>query len=223
MFAAGHLRELIGVQAAAGDEVAGVDFLAAFRREADEGGLLSDPGDLRAEVELCAHLFGVLSVMRGDAAPIDDAGDGGEDRLHAAAIRFALADLPRIEEFQAFDAVLLSALPEIHQARNFRLFGGDDQLADLLVRNVVLLEVLPSELTAFDAELGLKGAGLIIDAGVDDAAIATGLMLVVGVLFFDVHHLEVWVAQQQFPGGREADDSSANDRNVIDHKCVPSL
>ena len=71
---------------------------------------------------------------------------------------------------------------------------------------------------AFDAELRLERAGLVVDAGVDDAAVVAGLVGgELGLLLADDERTATGALQQR-PRGRQADDAAADDRDVVCHR-----
>jgi hypothetical protein len=182
--------------------------------------ILVAPPDRRhfvAEVHVGAGFAGVLGVVARDHSPVDDAGDGGEDRPQPAAIRFAFLDLLRIEQLEVVDAVLPPTLVKLLEANELGLFGRDDQLADHLIRDGLGVAVGPRQRVTLDTQPRLERPRLIVDARMDDAAVVPGLMLVVLGLFFDVRKLEARVAVQELAGRRQPHDAAADDGDVINH------
>ena len=115
------------------------------------------------------------------------------------------------------EAVLCAAVEEGFQARKFLLRRGDDDFSADFVRDVVLPAEVDHLADAGDGETGFLGAGLVIQAGVQDAAIVSALMAADGGLFFEHGDAGVGEALGEAPGGGEADDSSADDYDLFRH------
>ncbi len=110
-----------------------------------------------------------------------------------------------------------SALVQVLEQWELAFLGRDDQLADVAILDALAVAVLPQRAPAFDAELGLERAGLVVDARMDDAAVVAGLMRGKQLLFLEQDELEVRMAQEQLPRRRQADDAAADDRDVVRH------
>src|SRR2546421_10573418 len=75
----------------------------------------------------------------------------------------------------------------------------------------MLLAELDHGAAAFTRKLCLEAAGLVVNAGMDDAAVATGLMQRQVRLLFEEKDGEPRLAATQNHGRREADDAAADD------------
>ena len=91
-------------------------------------------------------------------------------------MRLDLADRVALEPAHARHAVRLRAPLELAQALDLGLVDGDDELAALHVREVVLGAVGAEESDPTPAELGFQRSRRVVDPGVDDAAVTAGLV-----------------------------------------------
>ncbi len=179
--------------------------------------LRSIAGNLAAGLDVAAGGFDILTVTTGHDAVIHDTGYRREYRLDAAAVRFAFADPGFVDDFEARDAVRDAALVELVQVLELALLGSNDQFADVFVRNLLRVAILPERFAAFDTELGLERPRLIVDPRVDHAGVVAGLVRRQDVLFLEDDQLEVGVAGEEFAPGRQADDAAPDDRDVVRH------
>ena len=70
-------------------------------------------------------------------------------------MRLVLADFGGVDEFEAFDAVILAAFLERGKLGLFVRIGGDHQLAAVTERHVVPFAEFVSQAIAFDAQTRL--------------------------------------------------------------------
>src|SRR5262249_14794698 len=91
---------------------------------------------------------------------------------------------------------------------------GDDDLAAADDLDPVLLAEVDHQVLAFDAELRLEGARLVVDAGVDDAAVVAGLVRAELRLLLEDDQPRAPGARGQRSRSGEADDASAHDGEV---------
>jgi len=87
-----------------------------------------------------------------------------------------------------------------------------DQLAAALVGDPLFGAEPVEGARAFDAEGSLQGARLVIEAGVDDAAVVPALMS--GEAVFRLEHGHGCAALRQRHGRRGADQTAADDGDV---------
>ena len=111
-----------------------------------------------------------------DARVVDDAGLRDVQPGDAGDVRLELADLLGPEPPHAVEAVRAPAALELVERRQLASRRGDDDLAAALVRHAVLLAEAVHELAALDAVPRLQRARLVVEAGVDDAAVVAGLV-----------------------------------------------
>src|SRR5262245_6803426 len=114
-------------------------------------------------------------VLRADRLVIGNArgrnldpGEGTHMRLDFANL---LSGQPRYRKL-----VFESALEQLFQERQFRIFGRHDYFAANLVADAVLAAELHHGSAALARKFGLVTAGLVINAGMDNTAIPTALV-----------------------------------------------
>ncbi len=103
---------------------------------------------------------------------------------------------------------------EFLQAGKLFFGHGDHDFAAQLVGQVVFLAEFDHETRALDGHLGLEAAWLVVQAGVDDAAVVAGLVGGDLGLFLQNDELEVRAALHQLHGRGQANDSGADDGYV---------
>src|SRR5438270_478612 len=64
------------------------------------------------------------------------------------------------------------------------------------------------------------GAGLVVDAGVDDAAVVAGLVVRDVGLFFEQDEPRAWRPVEDGARRRQPDDAAADDRDVVGHGAL---
>ena len=132
------------------------------------------------------------------------------------------AELVAVKQAQAGNSVGDAALVELREAGNFFGSGGHDQLAALFVGDGVLgAEALHGGASG-DAVARLERAGAVVEAGVDDAGVVSGLMSSDAVFLVDDDEAVSRKAAGEVEGGGESDDARADDEKVglaIGHKA----
>src|SRR5205807_794513 len=109
----------------------------------------------------------------------------------------------------------LAALPQSLEPRNFVFAGGYNQFAGLAVFDSFGPAISPQRAAAFDAELGFERSGRVVDSGVNDAAVAAGLVGSDALFFLQNCQPQARMTQQEFASGCEADDACPHDGNVV--------
>ena len=104
---------------------------------------------------------------------------------------------------------------QLFEAWYLGVVGGDDHLAAHIVGYPALVAVGPEHGAAGGAEVGLLGAGGVVDAGVDYAAVVSSL--VGGDLRLLLQHDGTLPGkvQDELPRRRKADYAAADDRYVV--------
>src|SRR6185503_93696 len=104
--------------------------------------------------------------MRGD-----DAGQRRMERTHAVELRLQ-GDCLRCRQFLELYAVARCGGLDLRALRELSLGSRDDELAATAVEHITGLAVLVELVAPRDAQTRLEGAARIVDAGVDDLAVA---------------------------------------------------
>lgn len=195
---AGGFEEI--VFAAEGDD-AGVTALAGEGGDAVavEAGAVNEEVGLMFAVEdparfnfgdgcVCEDL-GTGSSQEGDhgvadVLVVDDAFFGDAEGKEAGGMGFDFADLFRGEEAQTVESVLLAAGEEVVEAGEFGRIGSDDEFAADFMADGVLLAEGEHLANAVDGEASLGGAGLVVEAGVEDSGVVAGLVAADGGFLF---------------------------------------
>src|SRR3989304_3276144 len=86
--------------------------------------------------------------------------------------------------------------------------------------DAVLLAEAVHQRFALDAEARLVGAGPVVDARVDDARVVTGLVRREPRVLFQEDEARARGALVERPGGGEAHDAAADDRDVVGHGAL---
>jgi hypothetical protein len=100
-------------------------------------------------------------------------------------------------------------------SRAFGLVGGYQQLAGASVGQAVRPAVRAGGLDAGPAETRLEAARLIVNAGVDNAAVSAALVAGRRVFLFQQDDPGGRALFAQFPGGGGADDAGADNDGVV--------
>src|SRR3974390_2210944 len=183
-FAARHARDDVAIEPSAVDNIAGANRSGGGFDDVGVA-VVTQAGDFGVKDDFAAAGGDQLGVLVGDVFVIHDAGGGHEQGADAVGVRFKFAELVALEQAQAGDSVGDSALMQFLKARDFVGSGGDDQLAALLVGNGVLgAEALHGGASG-DAVARLERAGAVVEAGVNDAAVVSGLVGGDAVFFLD--------------------------------------
>lgn len=88
-------------------------------------------------------------------------------RAHGAQGRFQRQGLRGVQAGHAFHPVGLAARGQCVQRREFTVLCGHDELAALVVGDVVAIEEFVEQVPAFDAEACLQRAWRVVQTGVD--------------------------------------------------------
>ncbi len=107
--------------------------------------------------------------------------------------------------------------PAAHQflkAGQFGFNGGGHNLSADLEGNIVLAAELDHGRRTSNAVLRLQRARLVIDAGVDDAAVMAGLVTSDGTFLFENGNTAIAKAARGFQGCRQSNDSAPDDNEI---------
>jgi hypothetical protein len=110
---------------------------------------------------------------------------------------------------------LLAADFEVTQALDFGFGGGDNDLAADVVGDGVLAAEIGHEPDSADGKAGFQRAGLVVEAAVEDTAVVRALVAAGGVFFFKDANGCTGLADEQFTGCGQADDTAPDDDEVV--------
>ncbi len=145
------------------------------------------------------------------------------DPGHPANVRLDIGHTLGPDAGDPGHAVRLRSSGDLFQAWQLALVGGHDELAATLNRNAVPGAEGLHERLALAAQQRLPGPGRVVEAGVDHTAVVAGLMArQLGFLLEDGAG-QVGPTLEEPVGGRQADDSSPDDRNVYAARLVRLL
>ncbi len=177
-----------------------------------------DARDLPAEAQLAAGRAHVVGQLRADGPEVDDPGVRRVQRRDARRVRLDLAQAVGVQPPHARHAVGVRAPLDLGERRQLAVAEGDDELADAVDRDAVALAVRVHPRGAVDAQLGLQRAGRVVDAGMDHAAVVTGLMRRGRGLALDDEHARSLPAarpREDLARHCEPDDARPNDDGVV--------
>jgi hypothetical protein len=154
-----------------------------------------------------------------DLAVVHDGGVGRVDAGHRPHVRLDLAHAAGVDQAEPRHAVGRAPLVEGVQPRHLLLRGGDDDLAAAVVLDRVRLAEVHHQAHALHAQAGLEGAGLVVDAGVDDAAVVAGLVPAELGFLLAQHEFQRRKLLEQRPRRGQPDDPAADDGDVVGHRA----
>ena len=121
----------------------------------------------------------------------------------------------RPDQAQTGQAVGFSALSQFLQPRHFIGASGDDDFATDLVRNSVLAAELDHGRRSTDAQLGFHRPWLVVDAGMNHAAVVSALVAGNAVFLLQNQEPTTWKAARDFERNPESDHTTADDDYVV--------
>ena len=209
---AGEGGDAVGVEAGAVDEVIGVDISGGgWGFDPPAGAVGGDFFRAAVKFEGAPEFFDFDDEAGADLGVIDDAFLGDVEGCEAADVGLDFEHFFALEEAEAGEAVGGAAFVEAVEAFEFGFVGGDDEFAADFVGDGVGLAEGDHFADAGDGEPGLEGAGLVVEAGVEDAAVVAGLVLAGAALFFEEGDGGAGTGEEEFVGGGETDDAAADD------------
>lgn len=212
---AGQFGEAVGLKSGANDQ--------GPRAPAPLGGrnfngvrVFVNGNDFGAELDIGSLSRDDFGKGRGDHFVVDDPGRRHEQSGEPCDIGLELHEADVIDPFSG-DAVLLGALEESLHMDALAIIGGDEKLAAIFEFYAVFHAESLSRGSAFAAKSGLQTSRRIINARMDDPAVVPGLMAGNGGFFFQNNDRGTRPCPQNFAGGRQADNPSANNCKIIGH------
>src|SRR6185437_4328346 len=137
-----------------------------------------------------ASSLGVALIGEHQRMAVDDAGRGRDEAADRGEIRLKTAQRVGAEEFKIADAVRRRPLANAVEQRELALLAGDDELAEPLVLDAALGAIGIEHLAAGDAGARLEAAPRVVDAGMDDLAVARGGLEADAVFALEHHDLD---------------------------------
>ena len=165
-------------------------------------------------VDVAAQSPQILRERRRNEPVVDQRRRRDVQPGHAYAVRLDLADLLGCESTQTGDSVRLSAPLQLVERRHLARIRGHDQLPALVVRDLLLLAVLPQEQPAGGAELRLERAGRVVDARVHDTAVAAGLVQRDRRFLLDDDDAPLGQSPPELDGSGQPEDPRSDDNDV---------
>ena len=203
----------IAVQARAIDHAARFDVTyCGFQN--DPGWRLHDASYFAASEDLPAGASNQLGIFLRDERVIGDSGPRHIKRGDARRVRLDIAQLlwPNLRE--AGHAVCGAAAHEFLKAGELRFAGRDHDLSADFVWDAVFAAELHHRTCAGHAILRLQRAGPIVNAGVNDTAVMSGLMARDRSFFFQNGQTNSRVVAQRLKSRSQTNDSTADDGKI---------
>lgn len=210
-FFACEASDSVGVEAGAVDEKVGLGGVAVFCVEEPAGEAAFDTSDVEVGENGGAVGLDLAGELGDDCGVVNDAFFGDVDSCKAVAVGFNFTDLLGGEPAEAFESVGLAAVEEVLESGDFVLCSSDDDFAADFVGDLVLLAEGGHLADAFNGEAGFEGAGFVVEACVEDAAIVGALVGTRLGLFLEDCDLGGGEAAEERVGGGDANDARADD------------
>src|SRR5215204_493948 len=205
-------RDPVRLKPGRGDNVPGPDAILSDVERHARGGLL-DVGHLARRENRAATLGDDTGHRLGDLRVVDDPSGLDEETAQTTNPRFAPGDLRFVKTLDV-DAVGAGAFIERLHARQLGWFGGYEELAALLIVDALIAAEPRRRLHALAAELGFETSRLVIDTGVDDPAVAPGLVTRQRGLLLQHRDGDPREPLRHLHRRGEADDAPANHRQI---------
>ena len=213
-----HRRQAVGVEAAAVDDMPGLQ-RAPFRFQRGSAAGLPRPRHRRAGENVAAGRLKFAGVCVGDAHIVHDAGMRRPQRADAGGVRLNLRQAFRPYDFQIRHAVGDAALVQVLQPAQLAFVGRHDNLAAGVVFNLVRIAEGHQSVFPAHAEPRFPRTGAVINAGMDDAAVMPGLVLSQPFLFLNDGNAQAGRGVQQLHRRGQADDAAADHSHIVGAGC----
>ena len=170
------------------------------------------PNDRRGEDHLGVAAAGVALEGAHQRVTVHDPRGGGEQPAHAGDGRFQVVRLGGVHPAQVTDAVLLGLNLVRLEVGNLRLGGGNEELADPAMGNIVVGAVSVERLAAGHAEARLQRPRRVVESGVDHLGVAGAGVHTDGRFGLQHHHFAPGQGQRARHG--QADHPRANHHRI---------
>ena len=168
--------------------------------------------DRRTQDHRAAGVLEIALERQHEGVAVDDAGDGREQRRLAPECRLELARLGTAQPAQAAHAVRGRASLDRLQRLDLRRRRRDDELAAAAMADAARLAIGIERFAAGDAEGRLERPGSVVEAGMDDLAVArAGAVADAGA---GLEHDRLPAAQRQLARHRQADGACPHHHRV---------
>ena len=179
----------------------------------------SQADDLVAEEDLRAGGDGVGGKRLRHLGEVDDRGGGRVQGGDAAHVGFELAQLFGADDANAGNTVGERPLLDVIEPRAFDVVECDKNLAAGDPADSAFGAELLQQADTAAAEHGFDRAGLVVEARMDDPAVAPGLMRCEPVLLLEQRHLGIRPSPQDLAGDGDADDAATDNGDTM-HTCI---
>ena len=171
----------------------------------------------RAEGERGAMGLGIALQGEHESMAVDDARRGRQQADMAGERRLQPRQIGAFEQREVFDAIGFGAGFDRQNLRALRLVGGDENLAAAPERHAMIFAEAIEHLPSLDAGPRLQRSRRIIEAGMDDLAVARGYAAADAALRLDDDDLASGHGERAADG--EPDHTGADD-DAIDIRCA---
>ena len=209
----GHARDPVGLQPRARDDPAGRDRSAGGPHDRAVAALLDRP-DLRSEADLASRPGDAFRESPAHRAIVDDARLRDVQSGEARAVLLVVADARRPEPAHAVQPVGRRAVAEPLEPRQFVGRRRHHHLAGHAVRDRLAPAEVEQPLVAVAAQGRLQRPGRVVQARVDDAAVAPRLVQGDVPLLLEDQDRRARTLLEERPCDGEADDAPADDDRV---------
>ena len=184
--------------------------------------LAPQASDERMKGDDAASRLQISQKRQHQGMGIDDAGGGRPQCSDGANLRLHRRNLAGADDLQIMHAGVRAAGPDGLEPADLRLVSGDDQLAAAGMGDASFGQIGIEPVLAGHAEPRLQRTLRIVEAGMDDLAVARGCL---GAdPFGGLDHQHLAPGQRQRPRDGEADDAGP-DHHALDirHAAEPQV
>src|SRR5579862_4368857 len=150
-----------------------------------------------------------IGILGANLCVVGNAGARNQEPGYASAVRFDFVRFFLCDHSETGNSISSPTFEEGVQLRNFAFVGSNDQFPANAKREAVFLEKTDHCCRAFDAEFRLQRTRLVIDSGVNDAAVVAALVASYLAFLFQYHQAEMWKRAAKVQRRGKPDDSAA--------------
>ena len=156
-----------------------------------------------------------LCILLAYPSVVGDSCGGYDQRSQSRSVRLDFAQLLGADHSQAGEAVGFPALAQFLQAWEFVRMSRDDDFTADIVGDAVLAAELDHGGGPGDAQPRLQGAGLVVHARVNHAAVVSALVAGDAVFFFDQEQAKMREAARDFERDAESNHTTTDDDYAV--------